>query len=167
MEFAISQPKMRKANISIELYASIVTIGFDLGHDLDLEFLRSKEFAIPRAKMVWLPQNEKHTYRLNSRPQKWPMGLTLTMDFHGQILKGDDIEQRGGSRPLMTMTVTIWWPGVRIYQIVTRVTSDVGVPLTHLVVHISYIMKSYHNVTIWSALTNRSAPKKALQFVTK
>ena len=30
----------------------------------------------------------------------------------------------------MTMTVTIWWPssGVRIYHIVTGVTSDVGVP---------------------------------------
>ena len=31
--------------------------------------------------------------------------------------------------------LTIWWPrlGVRIYQIVTGVTSDVGVPSTHLV----------------------------------
>ena len=35
----------------------------------------------------------------------------------------------------MTMTVTIWWPrsGVRIYNIVTGVTSDVGVPSTRLV----------------------------------
>ena len=34
-----------------------------------------------------------------------------------------------------TMTVTIWWPrsGVRIYQIVTRMTSDVDMPSTHLV----------------------------------
>ena len=32
-------------------------------------------------------------------------------------------------------SLTIWWPrsGVRIYQIVTGVTSDVGVPSTHLV----------------------------------
>ena len=43
----------RKANISIDLKASIVTIGFDLGHDLDLEFSRSNmEFAISLPKMV-------------------------------------------------------------------------------------------------------------------
>ena len=40
-----------------------------------------------------------------------------------------------GSRSFMTMTVTIWWlrSGVWIYQIVTGVTSVVGVPSTHLV----------------------------------
>ena len=40
-----------------------------------------------------------------------------------------------GSRSFMTMTVTIWWlrSGVWIYQIVTAVTSVVGVPSTHLV----------------------------------
>ena len=34
------------------------------------------------------------------------------------------------------MILTIWWPrsSVRIYQIVTGVTSDVGVPSTHLVI---------------------------------
>ena len=39
--------------------------------------------------MVRLPRNEKHTYRLISRPQMWPSGLTLamtlTLDFQGQI----------------------------------------------------------------------------------
>ena len=50
----------RKANTSIELKASNVTIGFDLGHDLDLEVSRSNmEFAISQPKMVQLPQNEK------------------------------------------------------------------------------------------------------------
>ena len=95
-----------KANISIDLKASNKTIGFDLGHDLDLEFSRSNmEFRISQPKVVRLPRNEKQTYRLNSRPQMWPMGLTLTitltfvfwrsyvtltyyhtMDFHGQIM---------------------------------------------------------------------------------
>ena len=57
----------RKPNISIELLGSNVTIGFDRGHDLDLEFSRSKiEFAISRPKMVRLPRNKKQTYRLNS-----------------------------------------------------------------------------------------------------
>ena len=116
----------QKANISIELKASNVTIGFDLGHDLDLEFSRSNmELAISQPKVVRLLRNKKQTYRLNPRPQMWPMGLTLVMtltfefsrlnvtplttcmalteDFHGQILKWlyfrmggpIDIEQRG------------------------------------------------------------------------
>ena len=75
-----------------------MTSGFDLGHDLDLEFSRSNiEFAISQPKMVRLPRNEKQTYWLNSRPQMWPM---------------------------------VW-----IYQIVTGVTSVVGVPSTHLVIY--------------------------------
>ena len=49
----------QKANISIELKASNVTIGFDLGHDLILEFSRSNmELAISQPKMVRLPRNE-------------------------------------------------------------------------------------------------------------
>ena len=70
----------RTANISIELQGSNVTIGFDLGHDLDLEYSRSNiEFAISQPKVVRLPLNEKQTYRSNSKPQMWPMGLTLTI----------------------------------------------------------------------------------------
>ena len=47
------------------------------------------------------------------------------------------LHKGGGNRLFMTMTMTmtIWWPrsGVWIYQIVTGVTSAVGVPSTHLV----------------------------------
>ena len=59
---------------------------------------------------------------LNSRPQIWPMGLTLAMTLIFEFWRSYVI-------------LTIWWPrsGVRIYQIVTGVTSDVGVPSTHLV----------------------------------
>ena len=79
-----------KANISIELKASNETIGFDLGHDLYLEFSRSNmEFAKFQQKMVRLPWNEKQTNRLNFRPQMWPLGLTLdmtfTLNFQGHI----------------------------------------------------------------------------------
>ena len=43
----------RKANRSIELKASNVTMGFDLGHDLDLEFSRSNiEFAKFQSKVI-------------------------------------------------------------------------------------------------------------------
>ena len=80
----------QKANTSTELYAANVTIGFDLGHDLDLEFSRSNiELAIYQPWMVRLPRNEKHTYRLISRPQMWPsdltLAMTLTLNFQGQI----------------------------------------------------------------------------------
>ena len=80
----------RKANISIELWASNVTIRFDLGHDLDLELSRSNiEFAISQPKMVQLPRNEKQTYRLNVRPQIWlsslALAMTLILNFQGQI----------------------------------------------------------------------------------
>ena len=47
------------------------------------------EFAICQPKTVWLPRNKKQTHRLNSRPQMWPSGLTLTMtltlNFQSQI----------------------------------------------------------------------------------
>ena len=53
-----------------------MTIGFDLGDDLDIEFSRSSiEFAISQPKMVRLPRKEKQTYRLNSRAQ------TVTIEF--------------------------------------------------------------------------------------
>ena len=82
----------QKAKISIELYAPNVTIGFDLGHDLDLEFSRSNmEFAKTQPKMNRLPRNEKQTYRLNSRPRMCPsdliLAMTLTLNFQGQIWK--------------------------------------------------------------------------------
>ena len=52
----------------------------DFRRDLDLDFSRSNmEFAISQPKMVRLPRNEKQTYRLNSRAQMWPSGLTLAM----------------------------------------------------------------------------------------
>ena len=60
--------------------ASNVTITFDLGHDIDLEFSRSNmRFPISQTKVIRLPRNENQTYRLNSRPQMWPMDLALTI----------------------------------------------------------------------------------------
>ena len=52
----------------------------DLGHDLDLDFLRSNmEFAISQPKMARLPPSEKQTYQLNFTTEMWPSVLTLTM----------------------------------------------------------------------------------------
>ena len=162
----VGLPRNEKQTHRLNSKTSIVTIRFDLGHDLDLEFSRSNmEFAISQPNMVRLPQNEKQTCRLSSRPHMWPMGLTLTIIltfeiwssnvtltfdhthdlYHGFSWSNFEIavEWEGrlalhkgcGSRSFMTMTVTIWWlrSGVWIYQIVTGVTSVVGVPSTHLV----------------------------------
>ena len=73
MEFAISQPLMvRLPRNEKQTYRLIsnVTIGFDLGMTLTLNFQgQNMELAISLPKMVRLPRNEKQTHRLNSRPQ--------------------------------------------------------------------------------------------------
>ena len=97
-----------KANLLFVLQALNVTMRFDLGHDLDLNFPRSNmKFAMSQPKMIRLPQNENQTYWLNSRHQMQSLGLilamTLTLDFQGQILNSRisgiggpiNIEQKG------------------------------------------------------------------------
>ena len=123
----------RKANISNELQASNVTNGFDLGNDLDLWIFKAKcdldlwpyAWCWPKIFMIkfW-----------NSCISEWEGRLTLN--------KG------GGSRPFMTMTVTIWWPrsGERIYHIVTGVTSDVDVPSTRLGFPIVSLVNTFGNM---------------------
>ena len=76
----------------IELLGSNVIIGFDLGHDLDLEFSRSNiEFAISQPKMVRLPRNEKQTYRLNSKAWnvtiRFDLGHDLDLEFWRSNMK--------------------------------------------------------------------------------
>ena len=93
-------PRNKKTNISTELWASNVIIGFDLDHDLDLDFSRSNmEFTISRQKMVRLPRNKKESYRLNSKPQMWPLDLalavTLTLNFQGQMWNLLHLSQNG------------------------------------------------------------------------
>ena len=71
------------------------------------------ELSISQPKVVRLPRNEKQTYRLNSRPQMWPM---------------------------------VW-----IYQIVTGVTSVVGVPSTHLVGSDNGLLPGRCQAIIWTS----------------
>ena len=62
----------------------------DFRRCFDLDFSRSNmEFAISQPKMVRLPRNEKQTYGLNSRPQMWPMGLTLTIILTFEIQRSN------------------------------------------------------------------------------
>ena len=39
--------------------------------------------------MVRLPRNKKQTYRMNSRPQMWPMGLTLAVTVIFEFLRSN------------------------------------------------------------------------------
>ena len=55
VKYGISYISAKKVNIPIEPKSTNVDIGFDLGHDLDLEFSRSNmKLAISKPKMVWV-----------------------------------------------------------------------------------------------------------------
>ena len=174
MEFPISQPQVvrlprnEKQTYRLNSMPQIWRMGLTLTITLNFEFWRSNmEFPISQPKVVRLPRNEKQTYQLYSRPQMWPMGLTLTITLtfefwrsnvtltfdhthdldHGFSWSNFDIavSQNGRANWHFMKGVAvghpwpwpwlIWWPrsGVWIYQIVTGVTSVVGVPSTHLV----------------------------------
>ena len=108
----------RKTNISIELQASNVINWFELDHNLDLWILKVK-------------------CDLDLWPHRWPWPWIFILKFWNSCVSEWEgwLHKGGGSRSFMTMIMTIWWPrsGVWIYQVVTGVTSVVGVPSTHLV----------------------------------
>ena len=120
----------RKANISIELHASNVTNGFEIDHNLDLWILKVKcDFDL------W--------------PHRWPWPWIFMIKFWNSCISEWEgwltLHKGGGSRSFMTMIMTIWWPRscVWIYQVVTGVTSVVGVPSTHLVINWS-LKNAFH-----------------------
>ena len=72
----------QKANISIELKASNVTMGFDLGHDLDLENSRSNmEFAISQSEMVLIATKQKANISIELKASNVTMGFDLGHDL--------------------------------------------------------------------------------------
>ena len=109
-----------KWNLLIELRASNVNNGYDLGHDFDLDFSTSNVTIIFDHIDGLYHGFSWSTFEI-SVSQEWDGRLTLH--------KGD------GSLSFMTMA--FWWPkwGARIYHIVIGVTSDVSLPLTRLVLH--------------------------------
>ena len=108
----------QKSNISIDLKTSNVTIGIDLGHDLDLEFSRSNaELAISLPEMVQLPRNEKQIHQLNSKPQMWPsdltLAITLTLNFQGQIWNLLYLNQKWSDCTKQKANTSIWILGLK------------------------------------------------------
>ena len=147
MEFTISQPKMvrfswdEKQTYRLisrpQMWPSDLTWAMTLtlnlyGQIWNLLYLNQKW-------SYWHKTKSKHI-DLNSRPQMWPMGLTLVMTLIFEFSRS-------------YLILTIWWPrsGVRIYQIVTGVTSDVGMPSTHLV---KIWWKSQLVVILFSTITS-------------
>ena len=99
------------ANVSIELKASNVTIGCDLGRDLGFSG-SIMEFSLSQPQMVRLPLNEEETYRFKFRPQIWPSSLTLAVTLTVIFLRSD-------TEFAISQAKVIRRSGVRIYQIVT------------------------------------------------
>ena len=126
-----------KANISIELQASNMTNGFELGHNLDLWILKVK-------------------CDLDLWPHRWPWPWIFMVKFWNSCISEWEgwltLHKGGGSRSFMTMIMTIWWPrsGVWIYQVVTGVTSVVGVPSTHLVGSDNGLSPGRRQAIIWT-----------------
>ena len=62
-----------------------MTIGFDLGYDLDLEY----GICCISAQNGLIAAKQKEAYQLNSMPQMWPsdftLAMTLTLNFQGEI----------------------------------------------------------------------------------
>ena len=113
--------------------ASNVTIGFDLGHDLNPEFWRSNmDFAISYDKMVRLPRNEKWKYRLNTRPQmchrfwpwSWPwpylfkvkvFNNSVSQEWQGRLMLNEKEVDRLLAEPTMwpwLLTTPKPWPWI-------------------------------------------------------
>ena len=107
------------------------------------------KFAISQPKVVRLPRDEKQTYRFELWASNLTMGLTLAMTLIFEFSRS-------------YMILTIWWPrsSLRIYQIVTGVTSVVGVPSTHLVVFWYYHICSSSVINI-----RRSTPRSGEGFL--
>ena len=85
--------KKRKANISIELQASNVTIGFELDHNLDLWILKVK-------------------CDLELWPHTWPWPWIFMVKFWNSCISEWEgrltLHKGGGSGSFMTMIMTIW-----------------------------------------------------------
>ena len=139
-----------------------MTIGFDLGHDLDLEFSRSN-MEFPPIAMKWKANilielqasNVTNGFNLDHNldlwtlkvkcvldlwPHTWPWPWIFIVKFWNSCISEWEgrltLHKGGGSRSFMTMTIS--WPrsGVWIYQIVRGVTSVVGMLSTYLVTSI-------------------------------
>ena len=147
MEFTISQPKMVRFSWDEKQTYRLISRPQMWPSDLTWAMTLTLNFYGQIWNLLYLNQKWSDWHKtkskhidLNSRPQMWPMGLTLVMTLIFEFSRS-------------YLILTIWWPrsGVRIYQIVTGVTSDVGMPSTHLV---QIWWKSQLVVILFSTITS-------------
>ena len=82
-------PRNEKKHINWAIGINMA-VEFHIDHHIDLKFSRwNMELAISQPKRVRSPRNEKQVYRLNTKPQMWPLvlilAMTLTLNFQDQI----------------------------------------------------------------------------------
>ena len=140
----------RKGNISFGHWVQYVTLTFDLTHDLDfgcfkVGYRNSSISGIvglinvkwKLSELIWywidcmtLPFD--HTHCLDLGVEISRSEITVSPEWEGRLTWNEkDVSYH--SWPWYWL-VWPWWGGL-MYQIVTGVTSDVGVPSTYLVRH--------------------------------
>ena len=82
------------------------------------------DIVLSQPKMVPLPRNNNQTYRLSSRPQMWPSGLTLamalTLNFQGQIWKLLYLSQKWFDCYITKSKHVDWTLGLKCHQWVSH-----------------------------------------------
>ena len=133
--------------------------------NLTLDVSKSNfEIAVSQELLVWLMWNEKEVSWYDTGPtvRHCPLTtpMTLTLEFQGQSLKllylrNGAADWHGTKRMWVIHSwpwywvVWPWWGG-RMYRIVNRVTSDVGVPSTYVVGSDNGLPPVQCQATIWT-----------------
>ena len=102
------------------------------------------------ADCITLPFDHTHDSALEVSRSKFE--IAFSQEWEGRLTW----YHRDVSRPFMTMTLTFLWPwwGGWMYQIVTRVNSDIGVPSTYLINNIPTIVQ----IMAWHWPGNKPLP---------
>ena len=138
----------RKGIALVGYWVQYVTLTFDLPHDLDLGCFKVKfrNSSICRivglidvkwkgSELIWYWANcmtlpFDHTHDLDLGVSRSESEIALSQEW-GSLLT---MNEKDASHPFMTMILTcVTMVGWRMYWIVTRVTSDVGMPSPYLV----------------------------------
>ena len=142
----------RKGSALVGYWVQYVTLTFDLTHDLDLGCLKVKfrnssisgivgliDVRWKGSELIWywadcmiLPFD--HTHDLDLGVSRSESEIALSQEWGGRLT----MNEKDVSHPFMTMILTcvtmVRWADVPDSD---RVTSDVGVPSTYLVIHIA------------------------------
>ena len=135
----------QKGSALVGYWVQYMTLTFDLTHDLDLGCFKVKfqnssisgivgliDVKWKGSELIWYWANcmtlpFDHTHDLDLGVSRSETERALSQEWGGWLT----MNEKNVSHPWYWL-VWPWWGG-RMYRIVTRVTSDVGVPSTYLV----------------------------------